>query len=283
MIDSVKRSIENRNFGEAINMLLETCQKNNLRYHNELILHKAKLNQTLEDERKELLTTEEIRREKAKIANALLDLTDIISEEINESNEKPVTQSNYDACISYSWTDEDIVNEIDNAFQKEGIILIRDKRDAQYKADLKTFMKRIGTGNFVIIVISDKYLKSRNCMYEVLELLKNNDFKNRIFPIVLADAHKIYNALNSLEYISFWDNQISQLNESIKNITNLANTSRAFEEINHCQRIRNSIDGFINAIQNMNTLTIDIHKNENFSSIINWIKRKKNEPPPKRP
>ena len=176
-----------------------------------------------------------------------------------------------DIYISYSWSDEQIVNEIDNEFQCQGIELKRDKREATYKANLKEFMQKIGRSESVILVVSDKYLKSRNCMYEVLELIKNEDFNSRIFPIVLPDAVKIYEAAEAISYIQFWDDRISLLNNSLKKLGNVSNTGRIYEEINHCTNIRTNIDDFINIIQNMNTLNYDTLKAENFKSIIDLI------------
>ncbi|MEO5998942.1 MAG: hypothetical protein ABIN89_19385 [Chitinophagaceae bacterium] len=46
-------------------------------------------------------------------------------------------------------------------------------------------MKRIGTGKAVVVVIGDRYLKSPYCMFELLEIYRNRDFIDRIFPIVL--------------------------------------------------------------------------------------------------
>ena len=71
--------------------------------------------------------------------------------------------------ISYAWggESEQIVNEIDKAFQQKGISLIRDKRDLGFKGMIIDFMNQIGAGKAVVVVISDKYLKSDNCIYEI--------------------------------------------------------------------------------------------------------------------
>jgi internalin A len=50
---------------------------------------------------------------------------------------------------------------------------------------IKEFMQRIEKGKCVIVVISDRYLKSPNCMYERVQIANNGEFDNRIFPIVL--------------------------------------------------------------------------------------------------
>jgi hypothetical protein len=55
-------------------------------------------------------------------------------------------------------------------------------------------------------------------MFELLKVAENQQLQDRIFPIVLQDAD-IYKALNLLQYIKYWDDQITQLNEEIKTLT----------------------------------------------------------------
>ena len=50
-------------------------------------------------------------------------------------------------------------------------------------------MQQIGQGNCILVIISDKYLKSENCMFELLEIANHGDIYDRIFPIVLGDAN----------------------------------------------------------------------------------------------
>ena len=80
--------------------------------------------------------------------------------------------------ISYAWggESEETVNQLDQAFQGKGITLVRDKRDLGFKGCIKAFMEDIGRGKAVIVVISDKYLKSRNCMDEASRLPRQARF-----------------------------------------------------------------------------------------------------------
>jgi len=93
--------------------------------------------------------------------------------------------------ISYAWDGEreEIVDQIDQALQSRGLKIIRDKRNLGYKGSIKAFMERIGQGNCVIVVISDKYLRSPNCMFELVEVAENKQFYDRVFPIVLANGN----------------------------------------------------------------------------------------------
>lgn len=104
--------------------------------------------------------------------------------------------------VSYAWGEES-VNQIDQTLRIRSIKITRDKRDLGYKRSIKEFMERIGQGNCVIVVVSDKYLRSPNCMFELVEIAENKQFHDRIFPVVLADAD-IYDPVKRLGYVKHW-------------------------------------------------------------------------------
>jgi internalin A len=122
--------------------------------------------------------------------------------------------------ISYAWggDSEEMANKIDQTFATTDITLIRDKRDLGFKGRIKAFMEQIGQGNAVIVVISDKYLKSENCMFELVEIAANGDFYDRIFPIVLPDA-QIYKPVQRIRYIQHWEQEIAELDEAMKSVS----------------------------------------------------------------
>ncbi len=177
--------------------------------------------------------------------------------------------------ISYGWGGESeaIVNEIYDTFIEKGYNVIRDKINLGFKGNIKEFMEQIGEGKYVIVVISDKYLKSENCMFEILEIKKNGDFYDRIFPIVLRDAN-IYRPIGRINYINHWQAQIDELNEAIKNVKVLSQVTSLTNDLNLYDYIRKTIDGIMETLKNMNTLTPDMHRGENFQSLFDAIDQK---------
>jgi hypothetical protein len=167
------------------------------------------------------------------------------------------------------------VNNLDRTLQAKGIKIIRDKRDLGYKGLIKAFMERIGRGKSVIAVISDKYLKSPNCMFELVQVAKNGEFHNRIFPIVLADA-QIYKPVARLKYIKHWEDEIKELDEAMKDV-GAANLQGFREEIDQYTEIRNTIAELTNILKDMNTLTPDIHSEFEFEALIDAIEKRLNE------
>ncbi len=181
--------------------------------------------------------------------------------------------------ISYAWGDEreKIVNQIDQALQKRGIKITRDKRDLGYKGSIKEFMERIGQGNCVIVVISDKYLRSENCMFELVEIAENKQFQDRIFPVILADAN-IYKAARQLEYIKYWEQQIQEIKDGIKGV-DPTNLGGIYAKLNLYDHIRDKISDLIAILSEMNTLTPEMHQDSNFSTLYDAIvKRMQNTP-----
>jgi len=173
--------------------------------------------------------------------------------------------------ISYAWGEETnereaIVNQLDQSLQKRGLKIIRDKRDLGYKGMIREFMERIGESSCVIVVLSDKYLRSKNCMYELVEIAENKDFINRIFPIVLSDA-KIYEALDRINYKKYWQQKKEELNQEILSLGDVSNITGISEELNDYDRFGDEFDKLTTTLKNMNSLSPDILRESDFQQL----------------
>lgn len=201
-----------------------------------------------------------------------LPLQQELEQEREESMNRP-SEAKFDQeiFISYAWggENEEYVNNLDRTLQEKGITIIRDKRDLGYKGLIKDFMERIGRGKCVIAVISDKYLKSPNCMFELVQVAKNGEIRDRIFPIVLADA-QIYKPVARIKYIQHWENEIKELDQAMRGV-GAANLQGFREEIDQYTEIRNTIAELTNLLKDMNTLTPDIHSQSEFQDLIKAI------------
>jgi len=178
--------------------------------------------------------------------------------------------------ISYAWgaaTDEKeaMADQIEAALKARGLDLVRDKTGGLgYKGNIKQFMQQIGQGKAVICLISDKYLRSPNCMFELLEIAKNPNFYDRIFPVVLSDAN-IYDPLGRIGYIQYWDGKIDQLNEAMKQLESQADLHGIREDIDLYTDIRGEIGRLTDTLRNMNTLTPEIHSRSGFEELYRAI------------
>jgi len=177
--------------------------------------------------------------------------------------------------ISYAWKDsksetgikrEELVDKICNTLIEKRYKLIRDKNELSIGDSIRDFMYQIGTGNYVIVVISDKYLKSEYCMFEATEIMKSKGFEQRIFPIVLDDAD-IYSKEGQFNYINYWRLQREKLQELIKSTFTDEKDSAMLSVIQKISEIADRIDDFIVFISDR----ISINPAINFDGFITQI------------
>ena len=77
--------------------------------------------------------------------------------------------------LSYCWADTEKANVIDDYLKSHKIKVARDVRDIRNWQSLKEFMRGIRNQDYAVLLISDSYLKSINCMFEVLEIMKEDN------------------------------------------------------------------------------------------------------------
>ena len=194
-----------------------------------------------------------------------------LTHRLQDSNQKQV-------FISYTWRDKEskqLVAKIEQAFEAKDIKIIRDTNAIGYKERFKEFMQRLSRGRCVILVISDQYLKSENCMYELVEISKNGNLYQRIFPIILADAN-IFNPIERIKYIEYWEEKIKELNAALKKVD--ADNLQGFrEDIDQYREIRSTIAKLTDLLRDMNTQTEDIHSESEFERLVNAIAQRLDE------
>jgi len=177
--------------------------------------------------------------------------------------------------ISYAWggESEEFANKIDHSLQQRGITIIRDKRALGFKGSIQKFMEEIGKGNSVIVIVSDKYLRSPNCMFELVEIAKNKQVRDRIFPIVLSDAN-IYDPIKRIEYVKYWEDKRQELASAIKSL-DPANLQGIREDMDNYDRFRAEISGLASTLKDINTLNPKIHQDSNFSELYAKIEERR--------
>jgi tetratricopeptide (TPR) repeat protein len=179
--------------------------------------------------------------------------------------------------ISYAWGDEseEIANELDKAFQTRGVTIVRDKRDLEFKGRIKEFMETIGQGKAVILVISEKYLKSPNCLFELSQVAKHGNFAGRVFPVVLNDA-RIYDPIDRLRYVQYWEQKQKEFTEALKTV-DPANLHGFREDIDLYSEIRATLPSLTDVLRDMNTLTTAIHRKSDFDELFKAVMAKLSE------
>jgi internalin A len=179
--------------------------------------------------------------------------------------------------ISYAWEAKDegvreMIEKLCKTFQERGVQIIRDTEVILYKEDIQVFMERIGRGKCVIAIISDEYLKSKNCMFELVQTAKSGQFNDRIFPVVLPSA-KIHDPEDRAEYIIHWQNKCNDLQAQLDRLKSSANLSGLYKDRDLYEEIRSTIDRLVDILKNMATLP-GLDSEAKFDVLFEAIERK---------
>jgi len=189
----------------------------------------------------------------------------------------PVLEPRKEVFVSYAWDGESekVVDELDEAFQGRDVTLVRDKSAMKYRDPIREFMRRIGRGKCIVVVIGKKYLESKSCMFELTEIAEHGELFPRVFPIVLDDA-KISEAVDRVDYIEYWEAKIDKLDEKMKRVKQ-AHLEGIREELELYTKIRNTIAGLMEILGDMNTLTPQMHRQSGFAQLFASIEAKLSE------
>lgn len=155
--------------------------------------------------------------------------------------------------LSYSWKDNDFANELEQLFTTRGIALIKDTRSLRFKDSIKDFMKKIRKTDYVILLISENYLKSFNCMYEISELVKDEDYKERVIPIVIENAN-IFTMNGRTKYIVFWQDEFKK-EKKLSDTLDELNKAQIIEKLKKIERIERDLPEFMEIISDMKSIT----------------------------
>ena len=170
--------------------------------------------------------------------------------------------------LSYCWQDEEIAADIYSHLSGiKNVIVHKDTIDIKRWEGIKDYMHNVVNMDFVILLISDAYLRSKNCMYEVLELMRDRKYKNKIFPAVVSK--EIYNPAVIARYVRYWQDQQQELEETLSGvrIQNLGNLNRDLKII---QDIASNTAEFLDLIGDMNNPEIADVKVEIAKKLEEW-------------
>lgn len=174
--------------------------------------------------------------------------------------------------VSYAWEEEKenkLVDQLERACKQKGIKLIRDNNTIKYGDSISEYMQALGAGDGIIVVLSDAYLKSPNCMAELLVIDENQQFRERIFPIRL-DALKINDPEVKVCYLDYWDKKKESLSNALQG-KNLAHIENIQISLNLYDDIRRNADAWMNVFCDMYAMSEAIHRETNFEDLLGTL------------
>lgn len=152
--------------------------------------------------------------------------------------------------ISYNWSQSDYADKVETAISPIAQVK-RDKNDIPIWGSLSAFMKSIRKEDFAVLLISDEYLKSVNCMYEVSQLFRDENWNEHTMYVVFDNAAKIYQTKNHIEYINYWAKHRDLLEQTIKELPSQS-TIGYVEEIKQTYEVLNMIGDFLRLVRDAN-------------------------------
>jgi internalin A len=130
--------------------------------------------------------------------------------------------------LSYAWggDSETVADELERKLEARGHVVRRDKSSMRQGDWISRFMAEIGQATTVVVILSDKYLKSHYCMRELLYLWQSSlgnkaNMLERIIPVVLPDA-RIDQHIDRLEIVRFWKVERERLEVATTGLNPLA-------------------------------------------------------------
>ncbi len=145
----------------------------------------------------------------------------------NGSNMPPTSSQR--VYISYAWGDATpegqrrgaLADDLCNAMQEAGITVMRDRDQVKPGDRISAFMKELAQGDLILVVLSDHYLKSEYCMFELYEIWKHAKqdpdlFLKRVIPLTLPDA-QLRSTADKLARGEYWLTEKRHLDDRLKN------------------------------------------------------------------
>ncbi len=136
------------------------------------------------------------------------------AEEKFEPEYKQEETSETEYFVSYGMNTKDypdIEKDVDrfcDEAEKQGVKVVRDRKNLRFGESIPKFMDRVGAGERIIIFMSEKYLQSESCMYELYEMWRTSKNKGEAFlkRVVMypVDEVDIASPEGRLIWIKYW-------------------------------------------------------------------------------
>ncbi len=159
--------------------------------------------------------------------------------------------------ISYNWSATPQVNQIDTLFKEMGIELLRDTRKMREFESVREFMKKvILESDYTFSVVTPIYLKSFNCLFEIITTMRERSWTYRLFPIVMPGTDLSDEAI--FAYQEHWTKQANQLTKVGGSPTEIAIAKEGAEKI----------VPFLQTIREMQSDSFDIQLKSGFQNTL---------------
>lgn len=169
--------------------------------------------------------------------------------------------------ISYSWAEPSasIVNNwLKPSLKDVGINVSVDKDDCQYQDSIELYEQEIGNADMIIAVVSQPYLKSVNCMYEIACVLKREGNLDKRLYFVATEKTQ-----SNEEIISYWSKTLDDAKNDLVGIT--VGRKLKEKELERIELICEGMGDFLVYWNDRNRMDFSKVSENNFRMVINRI------------
>ena len=127
------------------------------------------------------------------------------------------------ACVSYAWKEElshdparaGKVDEFCTKLTAVGLTIVRDNTHIGLGDRLSAFMRRIGHSDRIYVLLSDAYLRSPNCMYELLTIWQTCGDDEELFRqrtrVYTMPGTDVFSISARMKYAAHWKQQRNEI------------------------------------------------------------------------
>ena len=157
--------------------------------------------------------------------------------------------------------------------------LLRDTMDIEYGGLISEFMQAMGKGELIVVFLSDAYIRSPYCMYELYEIARNCKFEKDLFsqkvlPVPLEQL-KLDDPIFLEEYFSYWEDEKKTWQDFVQKRMERGNPSRAqSDRLFRVQEVERHLGDLADWLQDMNAARVKLLSDNDFAPIKEAIARR---------
>ncbi len=147
---------------------------------------------------------------------------------------------------------------------------------------ISAFMRRLTRADLVVAIISDKYLRSPNCMKEIYEIWQRcqgdlDEMVERVVPVVLPEV-RISTLWERQVYADHWAAEEEKVNELERQKKLLRLGVEAFQEARLIREFANHVHDILSFIQDvLMPRSLDVHFDNGFEAVREAVWRRVGE------
>ncbi len=181
--------------------------------------------------------------------------------------------------LSYCHADISKARKIEEDLGSTEIELVRDERALGYTDDIESYMKKIRTTDYALIIVSDAFLHSTNCMFEIHEFLKDENHQDRVLPVILKDytdgeierkGADIYTPEGAATYVKYWEDREATLRKQLEGL-DISNLRHFARELTLIQSITKTVADFIFLLRRIKHVNFDELLNREYRDILEKV------------